>query len=606
MCGVLGSINFEIDIKKANQMLKHRGPDEQNSMNIDNVLLHHLRLTILDAEGGKQPMSLDNRYYITYNGEIYNHLDVRKKLQLNCHSRSDTETILHAYRSIGIDCLQHFDGMFAFAIYDSHKKELIIARDRAGKKPMYIFKDNNEVIFASELNVIKGLKPLQKNLSNINDFLQGGFLKEMTPYINVEELLAGTVAIIDTRSGAREIKRWWQINDFYNSPINDNYEEALAKVDGYIREGIKRRIDSSDLEVGTFLSGGIDSGIVTAIAAEFKNDLKAFTISFEGSYDESELAKLVAKKYKLEHHVIPLSFDSLQNDFETIVNNYGGPFHDSSAIPSYYVSKVAKKHLTVILNGDGADELFGGYRRYVPYSKFDLYNKGSFITNFSKILKKVLPITHNKKSLYNYVYRLINIMSVDEKQLYWSSTNDAFGGFFENFSNTSSNNIQDVIGLLSKQKELTGLQKQMNLDFEIILKGVLLKKMDIATMANSLEGRSPFLCKELLEYVPRINDSFKVNGKTTKYILRNLAKNYLPTDLINQPKRGFEIPLKKWMNKDLYFFVDKYLSPKDRFIDQFINQDFTTNLVNNRIKVSDEKRAKMLYKLLVTEMWSRT
>jgi len=603
MCGIIGSVNSILDENICKQSLVHRGPDEQNSIVLDNVFFYHLRLTILDAEGGKQPMSLDKRYYITFNGEIYNHLDVRKKLGLNCKTRSDTETILHAFRLKGIECLHYFDGMFAFAIYDNVEKQLTIARDRAGKKPLYLYRRDDQVIFASELNTIKALHPLQKNLSNINDYLQGGLLGKETSYENVEELPGGSVAIINTQSVEVNINKWWSINNFYNNKNTDEFATAKNKVNNHLRTAVERRLDSSDLEVGTFLSGGIDSGIVTAIAAEFKEGLKAFTISFDGAYDESELAKLVAQKYNLEHHVIPLTFDNLQNDFEKIVHNYGGPFSDSSAIPSYYVAREAKKNLTVILNGDGADELFAGYRRYVPYAKYDFYNKGPLLTNAAKLLKSILPITHNKKSSYNYIYRLVDIMTKDKSKIYWSTTSDTFSGFFDRFQNQPSVKVQNVFDLLSSIENLTGLQKQMNLDFEIILPG-LLKKMDIATMANSLEGRSPFLCKELLEYAPSIDDNYKVKGKRTKHILRSIAEDYLPSELIHQPKRGFEIPLKAWIGKDLAPFVEKYLTKKGRFVDQFIESTFIDALLKKQIKVSDEKRAKMLYKLLVTELWA--
>jgi asparagine synthase (glutamine-hydrolysing) len=604
MCGIIGSINRDFNIDDANQLLGHRGPDERNTLKLDNVILHHLRLTILDAEGGKQPMSFNERYHIIYNGEIYNHLDVRDKLDLQCNSRSDTETFLKAYIKLGPDCLHYLDGMFAVAIYDNYEKELFLARDRAGKKPLYYFKNSNQLLFASELNAIKGLVNLKVNSRNLSDYLYGGLIKELTAYDDVHELSAGTFVKINTKDLNIEKIRWWDINDFYNRPSNDSYDEAKQNVNNNLRTAIKRRLDSSDLEVGTFLSGGIDSGLVTAISAEYKESLKAFTISFDGVFDESELAKLVAQKYSLQHEIIPISFDDLSQDFENIVLNYGDPFNDSSAIPSYYVSKEAKKYLTVILNGDGADEIFGGYRRYVPYGFYDFYNKGSIATTFGKLLKPVLPFPHNKKNKYNYLYRLVDILTKKNDQIFWSSTSDTFSGFFDKFHQKPSSSITGIFDLMASAKNLSGLQKQMNLDFEIILGGPLLKKIDIATMAHSLEGRSPFLSKEMLEYAPRINDDYKVDGIRTKKILRDLSLDYLPDELINQPKRGFEIPLKNWVDNDLKGFIDKYLFKKDRFVDQFIDKDFTDQLVNDKVKISKEKRAKMLYKLLVTELWS--
>ncbi len=604
MCGIVGSINLKFNIDDSYKLLMHRGPDAQCAIVVDNVILNHLRLTILDAVGGKQPMSLDDRYNIIFNGEIYNHLDVRSELNLNCKSRSDTETILRAYKKIGPKCLNYLDGMFALAIYDSKLKELFLARDRAGKKPLYIYKKNDQLLFASEQNAIKGLVPVEINNVNVNDYLQGGLLKENTPYLDVEELASGTYAIINTKSLTVDTFEWWRINDFYTNSLDHSYDHAKSHIDNVLKNAIQKRIDSSDLEVGTFLSGGIDSGLVTAIASAIKPDLKAFTISFDGVFDESALARLVAQKYNVTHSVIPISFDNLKEDFVSIVTNYGEPFADSSSIPSYYVSREAKKHLTVILNGDGADELFGGYRRYVPYARYNMYQKGPLISAVSKLLLLALPHPINKKSKYNYIYRLLDILTKNKDQIYWSSTSDTFSGFFDKFHRLPTDNISNVFTLLKDEKSLSGLQLQMNLDFDILLGSTLLKKMDIATMTNSLEGRSPFLCKDLLEYAPRIKDSFKVKGTVTKRILRDLAKNYLPEELIDQPKRGFEIPLKSWIDNDLKDFVNLYLNKRDRFIDNFINPTFVTGLLRCQIDVSSEKRAKMLYKLLVTEIWA--
>jgi asparagine synthase (glutamine-hydrolysing) len=225
-------------------------------------------------------------------------------------------------------------------------------------------------------------------------------------------------------------------------------------------------------------------------------------------------------------------------------------------------------------------------------------------TAFGKFLKPMLPLPHNKKSKYNYIYRLVDILTKQNDQVFWSSTADTFSGFADRFYNAPSIKVTGIMDLMADHSNLSGLKKQMNLDFEIILGGPLLKKIDIATMANSLEGRSPFLSKEMLEYAPTISDSYKVDGVRTKKILRDLALDYLPPELINQPKRGFEIPLKRWMDNDLRGFVETYLGKKDRFVDQFVSSAFVTSLVHDKVNVSKEKRAKMLYKLLVTELWS--
>ena len=606
MCGIAGAINFQLDIPVLTKDLFHRGPDDQTTFIDGNLTLHHHRLSILDIAGGAQPMH-HGPYTIIFNGEIYNHLEVRKKLGLHCRSHSDTETILLAYEKLGADCLQEFDGMFALAIYDRKNQQLFLARDRAGKKPLYYYQEKDQFVFCSELLALKNQLPLLINENNILQFIRlGYFYKTATPYQNVNELQAGSYAIINLQNPKPQVFKWWNIHQFYEKPVNDDFETAMQKTDNYLHEAVRNRVESSDLEVGSFLSGGIDSGLVTAIAKQYNNSLKTFTVSFDGEYDEAPLAKLVAEKYNTDHYEIRIGFDNLVNDIEKILCNYGEPFFDSSAIPSYYVSQAAKKHLTVILNGDGGDEIFGGYRRYVPFAKYDFFNAGKFVRNIAGLLHTVLPVSHNKKSNYNFAYRLVDLARKNKLGIYLSSTIDSFEGF-EKYIKASNNylaNVEQDFEAMN-QTGLSGLQKIMNLDFDNILTGNLLVKMDIATMAHSLEGRSPLLCKRILEYVPSLNDSFKIKGKQTKYILRKLAEKYLPSELINQPKRGFEIPLKSWIDNELKDMISGYLFSSNNYAGNFVSKQFINDLWNRKINTGDEKRAKMLWTLFALEVWHK-
>jgi asparagine synthase (glutamine-hydrolysing) len=606
MCGIAGSVNFKLSYQQVKNTMLHRGPDEQNGFAADNVDFYHLRLSILDISGGKQPMQLDNRYTIIFNGEIYNHAEIRKKLELKGNTSSDTETLLLLYRQLGSGMLNYLDGMFVFAIYDQQEKKLFIARDRAGKKPLYYYHDGEKIVFASELNCIKGLLPLQINEENLYHYLRlGSFYRQLTPYKNVTELAAGSFLVIDCRTLDVKVKRWWNIHEFYKQNSTDHFETALEKTDQFLHTGIKRRLESSDLEVGSFLSGGIDSGMVTAIASQYTKKLKTFTVSFAGEYDEAPLAKLVADKYKTDHTEIKISFDNLKNDVEKILANYGEPFFDSSAIPSYYVSAAARKHLTVILNGDGADELFGGYRRYVPFAQYDFFKANSLIRRAAGLVKKILPIADNKKSKYNYLYRLAALASKNSLEIYLSAGVDIFEDYQQNIINAPADYlqlVQDDFTLLAGTN-MSGIKKIMNIDFDTNLFSDLLVKMDIATMANSLEGRSPFLCKELLEYIPTVNDNFKIKGSTTKYLLRQLARKYLPPELINQPKRGFEIPLKNWVNHELKEIIHDYVGSNTALNRQLVNTGFVQSLLNNTTKIAAEKRAKILWTLFSLEVW---
>jgi asparagine synthase (glutamine-hydrolysing) len=505
-----------------------------------------------------------------------------------------------------VEFLNYLDGMFAFAIHDQQEKTIFMARDRAGKKPLYYYADGEKIVFASELNCIKGLLPLQMNHDNFYHYLRlGTFYKRLTPYKNVHELAAGSFMLIDCSTLSIQEKSWWNINDFYNQSNKDSFEKSLQKVDTLLHMGIKRRVESSDLEVGSFLSGGIDSGLITAIASQYTNSIKTFTVSFTGEYDEAPLAKLVADRYQTNHTEIKINFDTLKDDLEDIIANYGEPFFDSSAIPSYYVSAAARKHLTVILNGDGADELFGGYRRYVPFAQYDFFKSNRAVKSLAGVLKNILPQSNNKKSRYNYLYRLATLASKENLEIYLSAGVDIMEGYEQYINSPGYDYLQLMRNDFNKivNTDISGLKKLMNMDFNATLFSQLLVKMDIANMANSLEGRSPFLCKELLEYAPSMNDTYKIKGTSTKHLLRTLAKKYLPGELINQPKRGFEIPLKNWVAHELKEMVYDYVSSPSALSPQFVDKGFINDLLDHTAKISDEKRAKILWTLLSMEIW---
>jgi asparagine synthase (glutamine-hydrolysing) len=607
MCGIAGSVNFKLDIEVLTKDLLHRGPDDQQTYLDENVCLHHHRLAILDIAAGKQPIHF-NELTIIFNGEIYNHHEIRKKYNLRCITNSDTETIIQAFAAVGPACLNDFDGMFAFVIYDKKKKEFFLARDRAGKKPLYYYCDGKRFVFASELNALHNQLHLEIDENNIQQYIRMGFYyKTATPYRNVMELPAGSYAYVSTYSPEVKVAKWWNIFSYYQQSIADDLPTAIEKADAILHKAVKNRVESSDLEVGSFLSGGIDSGLVTAIARRYNASLKTFTVSFPGEFDEAPLANLVAQKYKTSHHEIKISFDHLLNDTEAILANYGEPHYDDSAIPSYYVSREAKKHLTVILNGDGGDEIFGGYRRYIPFSKIDFFKKSPVRGNLFRAIYNLIPETGSKMNKMNYIKRLFFLGSRAGLDTYLSSTTDIFEGMEKKMFQQDWVPDKQMKADFEKvfDSGLSGLQKLMLLDFENILPSILLVKMDIATMAHSLEGRSPLLCKDFLEYIPSLPDNMKIKGTTTKYLLRKLAEKYLPDELVNLPKRGFEPPLKHWVNHELRNLIGDYLVSDDVLYPAFIKKEFVHSLLNDTVSVSPEKRAKMLWLLFSLEVWYR-
>ena len=608
MCGVSGSIHFQLPERRLQSLMHHRGPNDQQGWNDGQVYFFHFRLSIVDIAGGIQPMHLDNRYHIIFNGEIYNHKEIREAEQLRGTTSSDTETLLLLYRKMGMRMLDLLEGMFVFALYDDQEDRLIIARDRAGKKPLYYYSDHSKFVFASELNALKGILPLEKDDQQLLQYLRLGSMHgTATPYKNVHELPGGAYLEVNTRTLEQRLVSWWKIDRFYELASGLSEPEALKQTDQLLHAAVKRRIESSDLEVGCFLSGGIDSGLVTAIARQYNQHLKTFTVSFSGAYDEGPLAQLVARKYQTEHTEIPISFDHLKDDVESIISNYGEPFFDSSAIPSYYVSREARKHLTVILNGDGADELFGGYRRYVPFAKYDFFQAGAGMKSAAKIAARLLPRPNDKKSKYNYLYRLTQLAGTSGLETYLAAGVDIFEGYQSQLLSASHpsylRSLKEEFEQINRRSSLSGLKKLMNLDFNINLFDDLLVKMDIATMAHSLEGRSPFLSRDLLEFAPTLPDHLKIQGGTTKYLLRKLAVQYLPPELWNQPKRGFEIPLKNWVNHELNEVILNYLLSPQALHLQFVKRDFTRQLIDGTLNIPAEKRAKILWTLFSLECW---
>ena len=607
MCGIFGTLNFTVSDRASEIFsgLHHRGPNAKGLSIDDNVELYHTRLSIQDLSiTGRQPMH-HHGLTIVFNGEIYNHMELRKQYGLHSESNSDTKTLLMLFELMGIKMLDKLDGMFAFALYDQFRNELYLARDRAGKKPLYLYNNGNGTAFSSELNILYQIFKPEVDYSSLSSYLYLGYhYRKDTPYKQVMELENGHYLKINTKTAQEDYVKWFDISSYYQNKNELTHNEAINELDNRLKLSVNRRIDSSDLEIGSFLSGGIDSGIITAMAALHKPNLKTFTVKIEGSYDESPLALQVAQKYNTQHQVVDISFSDLQNDIENILINYGEPYCDNSAIPSYYVAKEAKKHVNVVLNGDGADELFAGYRRYVPFKYLDLLNSGSFTQASAKFFSRLLPTAHEKQSNYNYVYRLLKFAAHNNiLKSYSAATSDIMVGFEDQF--LIQPNLDDIDYDLRKinKLDISPLSKMLLMDSQTILFSGLLSKMDIATMAHSLEGRSPFLSKELLEFAPGLSDSFKINGLKTKSILRDLSKKYLPPALVGQPKRGFEIPLKNWIGNQLNEIVNDYLLSSNALYPSIIQKKFIVDLLERRIKLSEEKRAKILFDVFAMEVW---
>ena len=614
MCGIAGSINCPLPIAPVLHALHHRGPDASGQLRSGNVRLLHTRLAIIDAHGGSQPMRR-GPLAVSYNGEIYNHLELRKAHGLDCRTGSDTETLLSLYERLGIDCLAELDGMFAFALHDQRTDSLWLARDRVGEKPLYLHQSGTRrLVFASELNALSTVHGPDVDDAAVNAFLGTGLKAGgQTLLQGVEELEPGCWLHVDTQTLARRHQRWFSIEQRFaaGEPKITDAKDALQRVDAALSVAVRRQVLASDLQVGAFLSGGIDSGLVVARAARELDSLATFTVAFDGLFDESPLAQAVAKRYDTHHRVLEVDFSSLADNIDTIIGNYGTPTCDDSIIPVWYVSRAAREHVTVVLTGDGADEQFGGYRRYVPYAHAPLFSASPTAADASasrplhrrlaQRLADALPAPRRKQSLYNYGHRLLTLASLDGLQRYLASTTMLDARLLTSPVDNAS--------LIDRYQRLAGsdhshLARLMIMDFDTLLSGGLVTKMDIGAMAHSLEARSPFLSIEMLDLAPRLHDSLKIDGRTTKALLRRLAANYLPDTVVQAPKRGFETPLLDWVDGRLRETIHDRLGAANANVLRYIERPQLRQLLAGDMPgVTPLQRARFLWLLLTTEVW---
>ncbi len=611
MCGIAGALNLPKHSQESIcDSMRHRGPDDSGAFyeNTSGGLLQffHTRLSIQDLSPlAHQPMRHDE-ICLVFNGEIYNHLEFRKNLNFPFKTHSDTETILALFAHFGADFLKKlndFDGMFALALYDKKTQKVYFARDRMGKKPLFCYQNADKFAFASELNTLHSLLDctLEIDFESLKFYLQSGFFyRDGSPYKKTFSIPNASYAILDLDTNKLEIHPYFDLKSYYKKPKIKDENEALEICENLLKQSIHNRITSSDLEVGAFLSGGIDSSLIVAFCSQMIPNLRTFTVSFDNaSFDESFLARLTAKRYHTKHEELRIH-TNLTEDVPKILQNYGRPFFDSSAIPSYYVAKAAKAHLNVILNGDGADELFGGYRRYVGHL---LCTKIAPFSAFSNVLLKFLPNPHNKQSLYTYLIRLLQMVKSYKKNLgdyYLCATTDIFLGT-QHFESQMLRDFNQEIQAIFNDN-LSPLSPMLLCDAHFLLLCDLLPKMDIATMANSLEGRSPFLSKSLVEFAPQLDDSLKVRKKVTKYLLRKLAQKYLDTEIVYAKKRGFEVPLESWIDGELKPLIfDTLHTPQ--ISQEFLGKNTLESLCTKPHLYSSQKRAKMLWSLFALEVW---
>jgi asparagine synthase (glutamine-hydrolysing) len=620
MCGICGKLNFDknkdIDkglIKKMCDTLVHRGPDDEGYYIGKNIGLGMRRLSIIDLNSGHQPISNENgKIWIVFNGEIYNYKILRSELENKGHrfkTNSDTETIIHLYEDYGVDCLKHLRGMFAFAIWDGEKERLFLARDRVGKKPMIYTVANNSIIFASELKAVIQDNAVKKelNLDALDQYLSFQFVPApYTIFKGINKLPPANYLLCE--NGKIQIKKYWEL-DFSNKVILSENEYS-EKILNELEEAVKLRM-ISDAPLGALLSGGVDSSAVVAIMARLSDKpIKTFSIGFEEEeYSELKYAKIVGELFKTEHH----EFIVKPNIIEILPElawYYDEPFADKSAVPSYYIAKEAGKHVKVVLNGDGGDESFAGYGRY------DLRNniasvlpsniKGQLIR---QTINNYFKISDRSKLTSKMIKKIaLNLFPVSRSIIFpeFFSGRDKYNLYNHNtreaLNNSISNKIDELLEGAADIKEQ--IDSMVNIDFKHYLSGDLLVKMDIASMANSLEARSPFLDHKLLEFSMNVPCSFKIKNGVRKYILKRALSDILPGKILNRNKMGFSIPLIYWFRNELKGFAYQTILDNSDGIKLFFNLAYIKQLLDEHAS-GRKNHALRIWSLIVFEMWYR-
>jgi asparagine synthase (glutamine-hydrolysing) len=572
MCGIAGFISPEYNLEhlqRITQTIQHRGPDAEGFYFEEtgkfNIGLGHRRLSIIDlSSAANQPMHSHNgRYVMIYNGEIYNYKEIRNE-KLGGYafkSSGDSEVILECYARYGTESFQWLNGIFALAIWDKQEKKIIVARDHLGIKPLYYYVQNQSFVFASELKAIKKAIPeLKINYSIIPSFLHLGYIAHPhSIYEGVKKLSAGSYAeIIINKENNISISEhsFWKIQDKISSKVVSEESIAKKQLNDLLIDAIQKQL-ISDVPIGTFLSGGTDSSVVTAIAAKVSDQrVKTFSIAVtDGKVNEAPYAAAVAKHLHTEHYELPITQQEMLGMVPDFLNVYDEPFCDSSAFPTMLVSKLARQHVTVTLSGDGGDELFWGYNSYLWAKR---------LTN--PLLKISAPLIYAGSKLLNSRYKRVGKLFEKHDPAYFKSHLFSQDQYF--FSEKELTNLLikptfdfSEINHCYKGRKLT-IEEQVSFwDIENYLKDDLLVKVDRASMRYGLETRVPLLDYRVVEFALNLSPQLKINKEgTMKYLLKQVLYDYVPKQLFDRPKWGFGIPLVKWLKTDMKWLIDKYCS----------------------------------------------
>ena len=626
MCGILGSIGLDVKFSLSDlDTLKHRGPDSYGIYEYEDIVLGHTRLSILDLSiNGNQPMfSQDRNYCIVFNGEIYNHLDLRNeliKLNYKFSSETDTETILYSYIEWGDNFLQKLNGIFAFAIYDKKKDNLFFARDQMGVKPFYYFLDNNNFSFSSELKSFININYIKKDICTeaLFYYIQNLYTpNELTPFSNIKKLLPGNYGNFNIKTKSCKIETFFTL-DFNHDLSNCNENELINKLDELLNTAVKRQL-LSDVPVGFFLSGGLDSSLLVAIAAKIigPENINCFTIASgkkmmnEGFTDDEHYANLVAKKLNVSLNVINSDSDII-NAFDNIIWHLDEPQADPATIHVKNIAKIAKSlGYKVLIGGTGGDDLFSGYRRHqaIYLEKFFIIVP-FFLRN---ILSKMIILLNINNSFYRRLRKLFTYIALNKNKrlvgyFNWQDRDLVKNLFNDNFKNNIfDNNLHNnhFINEFDKVPSyFSDLNKILYLEQTTFLPHHNLNYSDKMAMCEGVELRVPYLDLELVNFANHLPSKLKMKGYETKYILKKVAERYLPKEIIYRKKTGFGSPVRTWVNNDLQSLIKQRLS-KDNFAFKYYFNIDKIELLIKQTKEGKQDGSYTILSLLAIESWIR-
>ena len=611
MCGIAGGIGPSAPSKLVldNQLdsIKHRGPDDQGTYVNQGIALGMCRLAIVEIAAGKQPATDEREsIHLVFNGEIYNYRELRQELEssgIHCRDSSESEVIINLYLKHGISFINKLNGMFAIAINDSRDNSLHLIRDRMGKKPIWITQiQDGSLFFASEVRALLPVRPDRTlRTEMVAEVMQYGYINSPNSAFNeISQVPPGSY--LTWRDGSFEIAKYWEPD--FDTKVSISYEEALSVTKELIEKAVDRRL-ISERPLGSFLSGGYDSTVVTAYMAKLMSEkVQTYSIGFHSAqFNEAHHAKQVANYLGTNHHEEILNPDPALV-IEKISHVLDQPFADSSIVPTYLLAKFARENLVVALSGDGGDEIFGGYDRYFAAPILQTLNPILGIAKFGLNLinsssvgnkRKIIRTGSQMKSMPSLAERYFSIQSLTQREVLKSLLNESI------FTDVIS---AEFVNHFNQGRNLTKLDQLVRSDLNYYLPGDILTKVDMATMANSLELRSPMLDVNVVEWGISLPHKYKIKGFETKHILKDVARSLVPANLIDRPKMGFGIPRAEWLRTGMREMVIDTLTDTTATQREWFNKSEVKKVIDTHM--AGEDKDNLLWPMLMLELWART